>query len=120
MPPDAYTLPPQVDYGRLLGVALSARPRVLLLDEPLAGLAAAERERVTGLMRRLTEHMAVLLVEHDIDRVFVFADGVAVMNEGRVIAEGSGRGGPSRSPGAGGLPGPRARHAGGERGPRAA
>ena len=71
-----------------MGVALAARPRVLLLDEPLAGLAAAERERITGLVRRLTEHMAVLLVEHDIDRVFAFADGVTVMNEGRVIAEG--------------------------------
>jgi len=71
-----------------MGVALAARPRVLLLDEPLAGLAAAERERITGLVRRLTEHMAVLLVEHDIDRVFAFADGVTVMNEGQVIAEG--------------------------------
>jgi ABC-type branched-subunit amino acid transport system ATPase component len=71
-----------------MGVALAARPRVLLLDEPLAGLAAAERERITSLVRRLTEHMAVLLVEHDIDRVFAFADGVTVMNEGRVIAEG--------------------------------
>jgi branched-chain amino acid transport system ATP-binding protein len=71
-----------------MGVALAARPRVLLLDEPLAGLAAAERERISDLVRRLTEHMAVLLVEHDIDRVFAFADGVTVMNEGRVIAEG--------------------------------
>ena len=71
-----------------MGVALAARPRVLLLDEPLAGLAPGERERITGLVRRLTEHMAVLLVEHDIDRVFAFADGVTVMNEGRVIAEG--------------------------------
>jgi ABC-type branched-subunit amino acid transport system ATPase component/ABC-type branched-subunit amino acid transport system permease subunit len=71
-----------------MGVALAARPRVLLLDEPLAGLAAAERERITGLVRLLTEHMAVLLVEHDVDRVFAFADGVTVMNEGRVIAQG--------------------------------
>jgi ABC-type branched-subunit amino acid transport system ATPase component/ABC-type branched-subunit amino acid transport system permease subunit len=71
-----------------LGLALAARPRVLLLDEPLAGLAAAERERVTGLVRRLTEHMAVLLVEHDIDRVFAFADRITVMNEGRVIVDG--------------------------------
>jgi len=71
-----------------MGVALAARPRVLLLDEPLAGLAAGERERITSLVRRLTEHMAVLLVEHDIDRVFAFADGITVMNEGRVIADG--------------------------------
>jgi ABC-type branched-subunit amino acid transport system ATPase component/ABC-type branched-subunit amino acid transport system permease subunit len=71
-----------------MGVALAARPRVLLLDEPLAGLAAAERERVTALVKRLTEHMAVLLVEHDIDRVFAFADGITVMNEGRVVVDG--------------------------------
>ncbi len=71
-----------------MGLALAARPRVLLLDEPLAGLAAAERERITALVGRLTRHMAVLLVEHDVDRVFAFADGVTVMNEGRVIAQG--------------------------------
>jgi ABC-type branched-subunit amino acid transport system ATPase component len=73
-----------------MGVALAARPRMLLLDEPLAGLAAAERERVTALIRGLTEHMAVLMVEHDIDRVFAVADRVTVMNEGRVLAEGGG------------------------------
>jgi ABC-type branched-subunit amino acid transport system ATPase component len=71
-----------------IGVALAARPRALLLDEPLAGLAAAERERVTALIRGLTQHMAVLLVEHDIDRVFAIADNITVMNEGRVLVEG--------------------------------
>jgi ABC-type branched-subunit amino acid transport system ATPase component/ABC-type branched-subunit amino acid transport system permease subunit len=72
-----------------MGVALAARPRMLLLDEPLAGLAAAERERITALIRALTEHVTVLMVEHDIDRVFALADRVTVMNEGRVLAEGS-------------------------------
>ena len=71
-----------------IGVALAAKPRVLLLDEPLVGLAAAERERITQLIRSLTEHMAVLLVEHDIDRVFAIADQITVMNEGRVLVEG--------------------------------
>ncbi len=71
-----------------IGVALAARPRALLLDEPLAGLAAAERERVTALIRGLTRHMAVLLVEHDIDRVFAMADRITVMNEGKVLVEG--------------------------------
>jgi branched-chain amino acid transport system ATP-binding protein len=82
----------QLSYGgqRLLeiGVALTAKPKLLLLDEPLAGLAAAERERVVGLIERLTEHMAVLLVEHDIDRVFAFADRITVMNEGAVLVDG--------------------------------
>ncbi len=71
-----------------IGMALAARPRVLLLDEPLVGLAAAERERVSKLIRSLTQHMAVLLVEHDIDRVFDMADFVTVMNEGRILVEG--------------------------------
>jgi ABC-type branched-subunit amino acid transport system ATPase component len=71
-----------------IGLALAAKPRVLLLDEPLVGLAAAERERVSGLIRGLTDHMAVLLVEHDIDRVFGMADLVTVMNEGRILVEG--------------------------------
>jgi ABC-type branched-subunit amino acid transport system ATPase component/ABC-type branched-subunit amino acid transport system permease subunit len=83
----------QLSYGgqRLLeiGVALTARPRVLLLDEPLAGLAAAERERIVGLIRRLAAEMAVILVEHDIDRVFAFADQITVMSEGRVLVDGS-------------------------------
>ncbi|MGH7375738.1 MAG: ATP-binding cassette domain-containing protein, partial [Candidatus Rokuibacteriota bacterium] len=72
-----------------LGLPLAACPRVLLLDEPLAGLAAAERERITALVRRLCEWMAVLLVEHDIDRVFAYADRITVMNEGRVVVDGT-------------------------------
>ncbi|WP_114376984.1 branched-chain amino acid ABC transporter ATP-binding protein/permease [Elioraea thermophila] len=72
-----------------LALALATRPRVLLLDEPLAGLAAAERERVSALIRAIAADLPVLLVEHDIDRVFRLADRVTVMNEGRVLAEGS-------------------------------
>ncbi|HET6522059.1 MAG TPA: ATP-binding cassette domain-containing protein, partial [Geminicoccaceae bacterium] len=83
----------QLSYGgqRLMeiGVALAARPRLLLLDEPLAGLAAAERERVVGLVRRLAEHMGVLLVEHDIDWVFALAGRITAMNEGAVLVDGS-------------------------------
>ncbi len=83
----------QLSYGgqRLLeiGVALTAKPRILLLDEPLAGLAAAERERIAGLIRRLAAEMAVVLVEHDIDRVFAFADEITVMSDGKVLVHGS-------------------------------
>jgi ABC-type branched-subunit amino acid transport system ATPase component/ABC-type branched-subunit amino acid transport system permease subunit len=82
-----------LSYGgqRLLeiGIPLAARPRVLLLDEPLVGLAAAERERIAALIRSLVPQMAILLVEHDMDRVFQLADRITAMNEGRVIAEGS-------------------------------
>ena len=82
-----------LSYGgqRLLdmGLALATRPRVLLLDEPLAGLAAAERERIGDLIKRISAEMPVLLVEHDIDRVFQLADAVTVMNEGEVLVDGT-------------------------------
>ncbi|HVL56134.1 MAG TPA: branched-chain amino acid ABC transporter ATP-binding protein/permease [Burkholderiaceae bacterium] len=81
-----------LSYGgqRLLeiGVALATRPRLLLLDEPLAGLAAAERERIVGMIRQLSRHMGVLLVEHDIDRVFGFAQRITAMANGVVLVEG--------------------------------
>jgi branched-chain amino acid transport system ATP-binding protein len=82
-----------LSYGgqRLLdmGVALATAPRVLLLDEPLAGLAAAERERIGAIIKRISTDLPVLLVEHDIDRVFQLADHVTVMNEGRVLLDGT-------------------------------
>jgi ABC-type branched-subunit amino acid transport system ATPase component/ABC-type branched-subunit amino acid transport system permease subunit len=82
-----------LSYGgqRLLdmGLALATRPRVLLLDEPLAGLAAAERERVGNLVKTLSADIPVLLVEHDIDRVFRLADRVTVMADGEVLVDGT-------------------------------
>ncbi len=71
-----------------IGMALTARPRILLLDEPLAGLAAAERERIVAMIRQLSRHMGVLLVEHDIDRVFEFAGRITAMANGAVLVEG--------------------------------
>ncbi len=72
-----------------IGLALTARPRLLLLDEPLAGLAAAERERIVAMVKALARHMGVLLVEHDIDRVFEFSDSITAMANGTVLVEGS-------------------------------
>ncbi len=81
-----------LSYGgqRLLdmGLALASRPRVLLLDEPLAGLSAAERERIGNIIKRISHDLPVLLVEHDIDRVFQLADHVTVMNNGQVLLDG--------------------------------
>jgi ABC-type branched-subunit amino acid transport system ATPase component len=71
-----------------IGLALTARPRLLLLDEPLAGLAAAERERIVAMVKTLARHMGVLLVEHDIDRVFEFADNITAMANGTVLVQG--------------------------------
>ncbi|MET7245380.1 branched-chain amino acid ABC transporter ATP-binding protein/permease [Methylobacterium sp. EM32] len=82
-----------LSYGgqRLLdmGVALATKPRVLLLDEPLAGLAAAERTRIGDIIKRVSTEVPVLMVEHDIDRVFQIADAVTVMNEGTVLVDGT-------------------------------
>ena len=82
-----------LSYGgqRLLdmGLALATKPRLLLLDEPLAGLAAAERQRIGDIVKRISSDVPVLLVEHDIDRVFQIADAVTVMNEGRVLVDGT-------------------------------
>ena len=79
------------DGQRLLdmGVALATAPRVLLLDEPLVGLVAAERERISTIIKRISFDLPVLLVEYDIDRMFQLADHVTVMNEGRVLLDGS-------------------------------
>ena len=83
----------ELSYGgqRLvdLGIALGSKPQVLLLDEPLAGLAAAERERVSNLIRNVAANIPVLIVEHDIDRVLGFSQNVTVMNQGEVLMTGS-------------------------------
>lgn len=82
-----------LSYGgqRLLeiGLAVATRPRILLLDEPLVGLADQERERVIGLIKSLAEFMAVLLIEHDIDRVLEFSDSVTVMNQASTLVSGT-------------------------------
>ena len=79
----------ELSYGgqRLvdLGIALGSKPQVLLLDEPLAGLAAAERERVSNLVKNIAANIPVLIVEHDIDRILGFSQTVTVMNQGEVL-----------------------------------
>jgi branched-chain amino acid transport system ATP-binding protein len=72
-----------------LGVALATRPRILLLDEPLAGLSAAERARVAALVKTISAEIPVLFVEHDIDRVFAIADHVTVMHDGKILLDGT-------------------------------
>jgi branched-chain amino acid transport system ATP-binding protein/branched-chain amino acid transport system permease protein len=72
-----------------MGLALATQPRILLLDEPLAGLAVAERERIAKLIKTISTEIPILLVEHDIDRVFRIADHVTVMNDGAVLVDGS-------------------------------
>ncbi len=72
-----------------LAVALAARPRVLLLDEPAAGMTGAEKARLMELIRRVREQgVTVFVVEHDMRLVMSVSDAVIVLNHGRVIAEG--------------------------------
>jgi ABC-type branched-subunit amino acid transport system ATPase component/ABC-type branched-subunit amino acid transport system permease subunit len=72
-----------------LGIALGTKPQVLLLDEPLAGLAATERERVSNLIKSISSNVPVLIVEHDIDRVLALSQRVTVMNQGEVLMTGT-------------------------------
>jgi branched-chain amino acid transport system ATP-binding protein len=79
------------DLKRLeLAVALAQAPRVLLMDEPTAGMAPTERSALMALAAELarTENIAVLFTEHDMDVVFGFADRVLVLHLGELIAEG--------------------------------
>ena len=69
-----------------IAMCLATKPRVLLLDEPLAGMGAEETERMLTLLAALKRQHAVLLVEHDMDAVFRIADRITVMVNGAVIA----------------------------------
>jgi len=72
-----------------IAMALATRPRVLLLDEPLAGMGQEESMRIVSLLRELAAHHAILLVEHDMDAVFAIANTLTVMVNGRVLASGT-------------------------------
>jgi ABC-type branched-subunit amino acid transport system ATPase component len=89
----AHTRARHLAYGdqRRLEVALSlaGRPRLLLLDEPMAGLSTPERVSMRTLLETLDPTVAVLLIEHDMDMAFAFAERVTVLHQGRVLAEGS-------------------------------
>ncbi|MGH6672256.1 MAG: ABC transporter ATP-binding protein [Xanthobacteraceae bacterium] len=71
-----------------IALALAGKPRLLLLDEPTAGLSAAETRRVVAMVHALPRDMAILMIEHDMDVAFELADRIAVMHQGRLIAEG--------------------------------
>jgi branched-chain amino acid transport system ATP-binding protein len=68
-----------------IGIAIATQPRVLLLDEPLAGMGPEESEAFTALLSELAHDYAVLLVEHDMDVVFAVAQRMTVMVDGRVL-----------------------------------
>jgi branched-chain amino acid transport system ATP-binding protein len=69
-----------------IGLALATRPRLVLLDEPMAGMGPEDARRAIDLIHRIREKATVLLVEHDMDAVFQLADRISVMVNGRLIA----------------------------------
>ena len=71
-----------------LAVALATRPKLLLLDEPMAGLGITESARMVKLLQELRREVTIVLVEHDMEAVFALADRITVLVYGRVIASG--------------------------------
>ena len=72
-----------------LGMALAGNPRLLMLDEPAAGLSRGERVFLSSLLKGLPHEITVILVEHDMDVALAAADRVTVMHEGSIIVEGT-------------------------------
>jgi len=78
-------------FQRLLEIALAlaSRPAVLLLDEPAAGVPESERDRILSIIGELPREVTVLLIEHDMDLVFSFAERISVLVGGTILAEGT-------------------------------
>ncbi|MEI4473614.1 ABC transporter ATP-binding protein [Frigidibacter sp. MR17.24] len=89
----AYRLAGALSHGERrqleLAVALATRPRLLLLDEPLAGTAGEEAERLVALIDRLKGRVSMVLIEHDMTAVFALADRISVLVYGEIIAGGA-------------------------------
>ena len=81
---------PHADQRRLeVALALACRPRLLLLDEPLAGMGAEDAQAMIGLIAQLKQRTTILMVEHDMNAVFRLADVISVLVGGAVIASGA-------------------------------
>jgi branched-chain amino acid transport system ATP-binding protein len=72
-----------------LAIALAAKPKLLLLDEPLAGTSHDESRQIIATLQQLRRELPIVLIEHDMDAVFALADKVSVLVYGRIIASGS-------------------------------
>jgi branched-chain amino acid transport system ATP-binding protein len=72
-----------------IAIALAAKPKLLLLDEPLAGTSHDESQRLINTLQALRKELPIVLIEHDMDAVFALADRVSVLVYGRIIASGT-------------------------------
>ena len=72
-----------------IGMALAGAPRLILFDEPAAGLSPAERRELVALLRSLPAHMGFILIEHDLDIALRVVERVTVMHNGRVLKHGT-------------------------------
>ena len=70
-------------------LGLASDPAILLLDEPAAGLSSGESQEMAGFLKRLDPGLAILMIEHDMDVVFGFADHISVLHFGEVVEEGA-------------------------------
>ncbi|RCW68772.1 ABC transporter ATP-binding protein [Pseudorhodoferax soli] len=85
----AGTLPHGAQRKLDVALALAANPKLLLLDEPMAGMGPEDSERMTELIHTLKRDMAILLIEHDMKAVFALADRISVLVYGKVLVSGS-------------------------------
>jgi len=72
-----------------IGMAIAMRPRLIMLDEPAAGLSPSERIVLTGLIKQLPKEVTLVIIEHDMEIVLDIADQITVLNHGSVLAEGT-------------------------------
>ncbi len=91
--PVAYAPIASLPYGKLrlveVGIALALKPKVLLLDEPAAGVSSSESHLITDAIASLPTDISVLIIEHNMDVVFRFANRITVLDAGQVLASGS-------------------------------
>jgi branched-chain amino acid transport system ATP-binding protein len=89
----AYELAANLSHGEQrtleIAVVMATDPQLLCLDEPTAGMSAAETRETVALVRRIAEHLTILIVEHDMEVVMGLANRITVLHYGRVLAEGT-------------------------------
>jgi branched-chain amino acid transport system ATP-binding protein len=90
---DANTLTRNLPYGRQrlveIALALATRPRILLLDEPAAGIPSSESAELFGVLAALPKDVTILFIEHDMELVFRFAERITVLVGGKVLTDGT-------------------------------